>query len=168
MKPIWQTVVLCNTFSSVRFDTNRYSVPDEFVVKELTVKAGVFKISIWHRGKLNATTSRNEKACSTNWSTIVRCWRKPRAVWSAQPVKTIGLPSAVWDFATKVCNNYEDIKLLKFLAQHGLPALVVGMETAASVGSYAYEAVRTKLDQGPYTTRRTSPGSNQASGPFGV
>lgn len=83
--------------------------------------------------------------------------KKPRAVWNAQPVKAIGLRSAFWDFAKKLGSDYEVVKLLKLLAEYGLPALLVGMEAAASVGSYAYEAVRTKLEQGQYSTKVDKP-----------
>ncbi|MDI9441747.1 MAG: hypothetical protein QM392_06450 [Bacillota bacterium] len=44
-----QVTARCNTFSTVRFDTN--SVPVEYVCKEITVKAGVFEVSLWYRGK---------------------------------------------------------------------------------------------------------------------
>ena len=63
--------------------------------------------------------------------------KKPRAVWNAQQVKAIGLPSAFWDFAKELGSDLEVVKLLKLLAEYGLPPLLVGMEAAASVGSYA-------------------------------
>ena len=47
--------------------------------------------------------------------------------------------------------------MLKLLAEYGLPALLEGMEAAASVGSYAYEAVRTKLEQGEYSNKVDKP-----------
>ena len=68
-----------------------------------------------------------------------------RAVWNAQPVKAIVLPSAFWDYAKKLGSDYEGVKLLKLLAEYGLPALLVVIEAAVSVGSYAYDAVRSKL-----------------------
>ena len=58
MEPIRQTIALCNTFSTVCFDTNRYSVPIEYVGKEATVKAGSFEVAIWHRGKQIASHPR--------------------------------------------------------------------------------------------------------------
>ena len=51
MEPIRQAIARSNTFSTVCFDTNRYSVPIEYAGKEVTVKAGVFEVAIWHRGK---------------------------------------------------------------------------------------------------------------------
>ena len=47
--------------------------------------------------------------------------------------------------------------MLTRLAEYGLPALIAGMEAAASVGSYAYAAVRTKLAQGQYSTKVDTP-----------
>ena len=47
--------------------------------------------------------------------------------------------------------------MLTLLAEYGLPALLVGMEDEDRVGSYAYEAVRTKLEQGQYSTKVDKP-----------
>jgi transposase len=160
MEPIRQTIARCNTFSTVCFDTNRYSVPIEYVGKEVTVKAGVFEVAIWHRGKQIASHPRLYERNGVQYKLehyLPLLEKKPRAVWNAQPVKAIGLPSAFWDFAKKLGSDYEVVKLLKLLAEYGLPALLVGMEAAASVGSYAYEAVRTKLEQGQYSTKVDKP-----------
>ena len=54
--------------------------------------------------------------------------------------KPSACPLPFWDFAKKRGNDYEVVKLLKLLGEHGLQALLAGMEAAASVGSYAYEA----------------------------
>lgn len=51
MEPVRQVIASCNPFATVRFDTNRYSVPVEYVGKDVTVKASVFEISLWYRGK---------------------------------------------------------------------------------------------------------------------
>jgi hypothetical protein len=130
------------------------------VGKEVTVKAGVFEVAIWHRGKQIASHPRLYERNGVQYKLehyLPLLEKKPRAVWNAQPVKSIGLPSAFWDFAKKLGSDYEVVKLLKLLAEYGLPALLVGMEAAASVGSYAYEAVRTKLEQGQYSTKVDKP-----------
>ena len=50
MEPISQVIAKCNPFSTVRFETNRYSVPVEYVGKDITVKASTFEVSLWYRG----------------------------------------------------------------------------------------------------------------------
>jgi hypothetical protein len=78
--------------------------------------------------------------------------KKPRAVWNAQPVKAISLPDAFWNFARRLPSDYEVVKLLKLLPEYGISAFVEGTEAAASVGAYAYEAVRSKLEQRQHTS----------------
>ena len=155
MEPIRQAIVRCNTFSTICFDTNRYPVPIEYVGKEVTVKAGVFGVFIWYRGKQIVSHPRLYERNGVQYKLehyLPLLEKKPRAAWNAQPVKAVGLPSAFWDFAKKLGSDYEVVKLPKLLADHGMPALLAGIEAAASVGSYAYEGVRTKLEQGHYAT----------------
>ena len=71
------------------------------------------------------------------------------ALWNAQPVRAAGLPAAFWDFAKKLGSDYGVVKLLKLTAEYGIPAVLSAMEAAASVGSYAYEAVRTRSSVTP-------------------
>jgi len=70
-----------------------------------------------------------------------------KPVWNAQPVRAINLPDAFWDFARRLPSDYEVVKLLKLLPEYGISACLEGIEAAASVGAYAYEAVRSKLEQ---------------------
>ncbi len=160
MEPIKQTVVRCNTFSTVRFETNRYSVPVEYAGKEVTLKASVFEVSIWYRGQRIASHPRlYERDCVQykldHYLPLLE--KKPRAVWNAQPVRAAGLPAAFWDFAKKLGSDYGVVKLLKLTAEYGIPAVLSAMEAAASVGSYAYEAVRTRLELGQYDSKPDKP-----------
>jgi transposase len=150
MEPIRQVIARCNTFSTVRFDTNRYSVPVEYVGKEVTVKAGVFEVSLWYRGKQIANHPRLYGREGVQYKLehyLPLLEKKPRAVWNAQPVRAINLPDAFWDFARRLPSDYEVVKLLKLLPEYGISACLEGIEAAASVGAYAYEAVRSKLEQ---------------------
>jgi hypothetical protein len=60
------------------------------------------------------------------------------------------LPTAFWDFANKLGSDYEVVKLLTLLSQYGIPALLKGIQEAASCGSFCYETVRTKLEEKQY------------------
>ena len=124
------------------------------------MKAGVFEVAIWHRGAQIASRPRRYERNGEQYERahyLPLLEKQTRAVWNAQPVKAIGLPTAFWAFAKKLGSAYEDVKLLKHLAEYGLPALLVGMEDDASVGSYAYEAVRTNLEQGQYSNKVDKP-----------
>ncbi|WP_461368753.1 hypothetical protein [Candidatus Darwinibacter acetoxidans] len=83
--------------------------------------------------------------------------KKPRAVWNAQAVRAVGLPAAFWGFAKKLGSDYEVVKLLRLMAEYGIPVVLSAMEAAASVGPYAYEAVRTKLELGQCDSKPDKP-----------
>ena len=153
MEPISQTVAKCNTFSTVHFETNRYSVPVEYVGKDITIKASVFEIALWYRSKLIATHPRLYERDRIHYELdhyLPLLERKPRAVWNAQPVKTANLPPAFWDFAGRLDNDYEVVKILRLSSQYGMPALLTAIKEAAGSGSFCYERVRTKLEDKPY------------------
>jgi transposase len=153
MEPIRQVIATCNAFSTIRFETNRYSVPVEYVGKDLTVKASVFEVSLWYRGQEIARHPRlyeREGVRYTLEHYLPLLEKKPRAVWNAQPVKAINLPAAFWDFAHKLGSDYEVVKLLKLLSRYGTGALLECIKEASSLGSYCYEVVRTKLEEKQY------------------
>ncbi len=78
MEPIKQVVAECNQFSTVNFDKNRYSAPVEYVGKNITVKASVFEVSLWHRGEQIASHLRlyGRDACSIISAIIYRYWKR--------------------------------------------------------------------------------------------
>lgn len=152
MEPISQVVAKCNPFSTVRFDTNRYSVPVEYVGKDITVKASVFEIFLWYRGNQIAKHPRLYERDAFHYELehyLPLLEKKPRAVWNAQPVKAINLLPAFWDFAGKLGSDYEVVKLLKLSSQYGIPALLKSIQEATSCGSFCYESVRAKLEDKP-------------------
>ena len=83
--------------------------------------------------------------------------KEPRAVWNAQAVRAVGLPAAIWGFAKKLGSDYEVVKLLRLMAEYGIPVDLSAMEDAASVGHYAYAAVRSKLELGQYDSKPDKP-----------
>ncbi len=164
MEPICQVVTLCNPFSTVRFETNRYSVPVKYVGRNITLKAGVFEISFWYRGKEIARHSRLYGRDGTQYKLehyLPLLEKKPRAVWNAQPVKAINLPRAFWDFARKLGSDYEVVKLLKLISHNSVSALLESIQEATDHGSYCYETVRTKLEEKQYTGAPGNPIKNE-------
>ncbi len=134
---------------TIRFRTNRYSVSVEYVGKDITVKAGVFEISLWYRNKQIAKYPRLYDRNAVHYELehyLPLLERKPRAVWNAQPVKAINLPPVFWNFANKLGSDYEVVKLLKLSSQCGIPTLLKSIQKSAGCGSFCYEGVRTKLE----------------------
>lgn len=144
MEPIRQMVAKVNHFAVVRFERNRYSVPVSYVGSDVTVKASVFEVSVWHRGKLIASHPRcyDENSVSYHLEHYLPLLKKkPRAVWNAQPVRQASLPSEFWDFSKKLASDYEVVKLLTLTAQNGLPAVLPAIRKANGCGSYSVEGV---------------------------
>jgi transposase len=149
MEPIRQTVAECNHFSTVRFDTNRYSVPVEYVGKDITVKASVFEVSLWFRGKHIASHARLYEHGKVQYKLehyLPLLEKKPRSVWNAQPVRAVKLPAAFWDFAKKLGSDYEVVKVLKLLSQYGIQPVLESIREASNAGAYSFEALRVRLE----------------------
>ena len=110
------------------------------------------------RGGQTATSgARESPATPPLWAGLRAVQKKPRAVWNAQAVRAVGLPAAFWGFAKKLGSDYEVVKLLRLMAEYGIPVVLSAMEAAASVGPYAYEAVRTKLELGQCDSKPDKP-----------
>ena len=78
-----------NKFSTVIFETNKYSLPCELVGKEVVLKVGHSEIYLFHKGKLVATHQRIFKKNRTSYHLghyLKALERKPRSVFNADPV----------------------------------------------------------------------------------
>jgi transposase len=149
MEPIRQVLAKVNHFSVVRFERNRYSVPVDYVGSDVTVKASVFEVSIWYRGQRIASHLRSydENAVSYRLEHYLPLLeKKPRAVWNAQPVRHAKLPTEFWDFARKLPNDYEVVKLLRLMSQHGISAVLPAIQKSYDSGAYSYEGVLKHLE----------------------
>ena len=149
MEPIRQVMAKVNHFSVVRFERNRYSVPVDYVGSDVTVKASVFEVSIWYRGQRIASHLRSydENAVSYRLEHYLPLLeKKPRAVWNAQPVRHAKLPTEFWDFARKLANDYEVVKLLRLMSQHGISAVLPAIQKSYDSGAYSYEGVLKHLE----------------------
>ena len=153
MEPIRQVLAKVNTFATVRFEKNRYSIPVKYVGSEVTIKASVFEVTIWHRGQQIAQHPRlyDQNAVSYQLEHYLPLLeKKPRSVWNAQPVRAANLPTVFWDFADKLTSDYEVVKLLKLASQHGIPMLLPAIQRALAYGSYSCEGVLKHLGTTEY------------------
>ena len=144
MEPIRQVIAKANHFAVVRFERNRYSVPTAYTGCDVTVKASVFEISIWHRGIQIASHPRSYGDNTVSYQLehyLSLLEKKPRAVWNAQPVRHAKLPEDFWDFAKKLADDYEVVKLLQLASQYGISSTLQAMDRARDRGSFSYEGV---------------------------
>jgi hypothetical protein len=155
MEPIRQVLAKANHFSTVAFDGNRYSVPVKYIGSDITVKAGVFEVYLWHRGQLVAQHPRIYEKNAVSYQLehyLPLLEQKSRAVWNAQPVRHTNLPDSFWDFAKRLACDYEVVKLLKLTAEYGIPTTVLAIQKAVDHGAYCYEGVLKYLERQDYTT----------------
>jgi hypothetical protein len=134
-----------DSFSTVRYDRNRYSVPVEYAGKTVTVKGYPFEVKISYRGTELAVHPRLYKSGETHYVLdhyLRLLEQRPRAVWNARPLKEAGLPQRLLDFARKLPSDFEFVKVLKLISEQGLDAVLEAVEKAEDVGSYTYEMVR--------------------------
>lgn len=76
-------------FSTVTFETNKYSLPCELVGKEVVLKADYSKIQLLYQGKVVAIHERIFKKNKSSYQLahyLKALERKPRAVFNADPV----------------------------------------------------------------------------------
>lgn len=86
-------------FSTVTFETNKYSLPCELVGAEVILKTGHSEIQFLHKGKVVAIHQRIFKKNKSSYQLIhylKALERKPRAVFNADPVIQ-NIPKAIFE-----------------------------------------------------------------------
>lgn len=112
-----------NAFSTVRFKTNTYSVPVQYVGLEVSVKGYPETVEIYYKGDLISTHNRllGRNQFSYHLSDYMPLLRKrPRAVFDAAPVKQNIPPEVLNEWRTK--NKYDNvIDLLEHFIENSEP-----------------------------------------------
>jgi len=115
-----------DSYSTVRFDTNNYSVPVAYCGFEVSVKGYAQKVSVFYRGAQIA----EHKRCYEKKQSIFALEhylplleKKGRAVFNAAPVRK-ALPSAFLDWLQEQKFNHREImELLRRCAEYGWEAV---------------------------------------------
>ncbi len=134
-----------DSFSTVRYDRNRYSVPVEYAGKTVTIKGYPFEVKISYKGVELAVHPRLYKSGETHYVLdhyLSLLEQRPRAVWNARPLKDAGLPQKLLNFARKLPSDFEFVKVLRLISEQGLDVVLEAIDRAEEVGSYTYEMVR--------------------------
>lgn len=109
--------VRVNAFSTVRFKTNTYSVPVNYVGYEVSIKGYPEKIDIYYKGKLIAShirlMGRNQFSYHLeHYLPLLK--QRPRAIFDSAPVKQNIPPEVLSDLKNQKCDNV--ISLLEHIA----------------------------------------------------
>ncbi|MGB4304352.1 MAG: IS21 family transposase, partial [Syntrophomonadaceae bacterium] len=136
-------------FSTVRFETNSYSVPVKWSGKQVTVKASGLELNIYYRGEKIASHPR----CYRKYQTIYQLEhyiplieQRPRSVFHAKPVKEAKLPEQIFEYAKKLKNpDKAMVKLLRLIVDQGLESVLKALETAQEKQQYSLDIIEFNL-----------------------
>ncbi len=95
-KSLYTTV---NSFSTITYETNKYSVPTRYIGKEVLVKVGHSSVTIQYKKEEIACHSRTFKRHQKSYNIshyMEALERKPRAIFNAQPVRSF-VPKEILD-----------------------------------------------------------------------
>ena len=141
----------------VRFCSNWYSVPPEYVGKIVTIKAFVFKLKIAYHDKMIAIHERSyvrDEEVLDPFHYLPVLLRKPGAFERATPIVRWSLPPAYDIYRRRLKQRHEGsrgikeyIRVLMLLKDHPLDDVTAAVEKALSCGIYSYDGVINLLYQ---------------------
>ena len=118
-----------NAYSTVRFETNSYSVPVQYCGKTVAVKALPERIDIWQEGERIASHARcygRERSVYQLEHYLPLLERKGRAIFQAKPVRD-NVPPAFLDWLSRQnCKPKELVALLQNSLDIGYVAVMRG------------------------------------------
>ena len=124
-----------NAFSTVRFETNAYSVPVRYCGKTVTVKALPERVEIWMEGEKIASHARcyeREQSVYQLEHYLPLLERKGRAIFQARPVRDTVPPEFLDWLARQDCKPKELVVLLHNSLEIGFEAVMRGEVPAES------------------------------------
>jgi hypothetical protein len=148
-------VAKVNRRQQVRFGSNWYSVPPEYVGRLVTVHAYVFTVIIAYQDRCLASHVRSygrEEEVLDPHHYLPVLLKKPGAFARATPILKWPLPAVYEAYHRQLQKRQEGslgtreyIRILMLLKDHALQEVTAAVEQAADLGLYGYEAVKTFL-----------------------
>ena len=144
-----------NSLSLVRFDRNDYSVPTAYAHHELTVVGGIEQVRILFTHQVIATHPRHWDSQRITFDPVhylALLERRPGALDVARPLENWQLPACFGILRRRLENQWEDrgtrefIKVLRLLESATMTQLADAVESALSIGTTDYDAVRLILE----------------------
>lgn len=109
-------------YSTIRFDRNDYSIPVQYLRKEMTVKGYANEVCIYYAGQMVATFDRLYGTGKTAYRLehyLDLLERKPRAVFQAKPVRQ-NVAKELMDWGRFLPGGNKDmVKLLRLCVDYG-------------------------------------------------
>jgi hypothetical protein len=135
-----------------RYDATKYSAPQEYIGKMVTVRATSYRIEAWYRGKLACSHTRpfikgEHQYLPEHYLELLS--RKPRAIPNAAPLKYGTLPLELEKFRklNRDKNKYEQLANILLLGrQIDADVLLSAVDWANRTGSPTFDTVRFYLE----------------------
>lgn len=126
-----------DSYSTVRFDNNYYSVPANYTGKEMCIKGYSNEVAIIYQDTEIARHPRSYERGETKYRLdhyIDLIEKRPRSVFNAKPVRN-NLSAELLDVGKRLSDNREMVKLLRLYIEHGEDKLV------AAIGSIQHSEI---------------------------
>lgn len=147
-----------NKFSFVQFETNRYSVPTEYVSKTVMVKASAMRIKVVFIDKVIAQHPRlfTRDAQQVNVNHFLSLLeKKARAVDHAVIMQAFNLDPIFYQLKQKFAGAVENpnrqwIKVLRLMEQYPMQKVAKAVKTALAYDAFDYASIKNFLLQQVY------------------
>lgn len=163
------TTAKVNTYSTIRFETNTYSVPTRYVGYRLTIKAYIDRILIIDDEEAAAIHERlvgknKEKYELDHYLDLLEM--KSRALPNTKVYDESSMPDIFSKFRKemnklKLNSNREFVRILKLLREYSLDALTDALELAYEYNAFNYDSVLNLVHQSTLTPYEPKPLSIQ-------
>jgi hypothetical protein len=135
-----------------RYEATKYSIPEEFNGKTVTVHATSYQIEAWHKGTLACTHTRpfikgEHQYLPEHYLSLLE--KRPRAISNALPLKYGVLPPELEKFRNlnQAKDKYEQLANVLMLGrQIDAEILLRAVDYANKTGSPSYDSVRFYLE----------------------
>ena len=135
-----------------RYEATKYSTPQEYIGKTVTIRASSYRIEAWHRGTLVCTHERpfisgEHQYLPEHYLPLLE--KRPRAIPNAAPLKYGVLPPELTKFRDRCQekNKYEHLANVLLLGRTVDAAdLLTAVDYANRTGAPTFDAVRFYLD----------------------
>ena len=155
--------VIADTYQTVGYDSNRYSVPQKFVGRPLRVRAYLDKIVFSTNLEVIAEHERSyrkDRYCLHAEHYLDQLERKPHAVPFAKPLLQTEWPAGYWNFYERLVEQKgpseggkDYVRVLRCHMQHGAALTAKAIRDCAAVGLISADAILQVVAQARFATR---------------
>lgn len=136
-----------DTFSTIKFDYNYYSVPVAYVDKDVSIKGYGNEVVIIHKQVELSKYSRCYKRGENKYRLehyIDLIERRPRSVFNAKPVKST-VSTELFEIGKRLSSPRDMVKLLRLCVDYGEEKVIVAVNTLMTEHGLCIDQIRAFL-----------------------